>query len=165
MKRLILFRHAKSNWKHDGLSDRERPLSKRGKRDTETMARRLASRRIAVDRIVSSPAKRARKTATAVARVIGYPPDAIVFDEEIYGAGIGTLLEAVCSLEDDLQTVVLFGHNPGFTAFANYLCRQPVTHMVTAAIAGIEFDADSWSGIRRGSGSLAFFDYPKRAEQ
>ena len=76
MKRLVLIRHAKSSWKNPGLRDFDRPLNKRGKADAPEMGRRLAQRSLMPDRLLSSPAKRAIRTAEIIADAIGFPPGA-----------------------------------------------------------------------------------------
>jgi phosphohistidine phosphatase len=73
MKTLILVRHAKSSWKNISLDDFDRPLNKRGKKDAQLMGKKLKERQVVPDLILSSPAKRARKTAKAFAKAIAFP--------------------------------------------------------------------------------------------
>ena len=84
MKTVILVRHAKSSWKDSSLKDYDRPLNKRGKRDAPFMGKKIREREILPDLILSSPAKRARKTAIRVAEEIGYPKEKIQYDDKMY---------------------------------------------------------------------------------
>ena len=83
MKTIILVRHAKSSWKDPGLDDFDRPLNKRGKRNAPFMGGKLKKRDILPDLVLSSPAKRAKKTAIAVAKALGYPKKEIKESLEI----------------------------------------------------------------------------------
>ena len=157
-----MIRHAKSCWDDPDLDDRQRPLNKRGKRDAPFMARELKARKIRPDTIVSSPALRAQTTAELMAEGTGFKRSGIVIREAIYEQGLSGLLDTVHELRDDWDTVFLVGHNPDLTLFINELTGETLTHIPTCAIASIRFPADSWTHIMPGSGSLVFFDYPKR---
>jgi phosphohistidine phosphatase len=162
MKTIILVRHAKSSWKNGSLDDFDRPLNKRGKMNAPFMGEKLQERRIMPDLILSSPAKRARKTAVAVAKAIGYPKKKIIFDEKIYHAGAWYLFEMVINLDDDYETIMLFGHNPGFNDFAGMLLKKnPVYNIVTTGVYCIKFNVDQWKNVREGQGEAVFYDYPK----
>ncbi len=100
MKRVYLVRHAKSDWKRIGLADRDRPLNKRGKRDAPVMGQRLAARGVKPDLIVTSPAKRARKTAKVFAKELGYPKDEIVVEERVYEGGVEDLWDIIRGTDD-----------------------------------------------------------------
>ena len=163
MKTIILVRHAKSSWKNASLDDFDRPLNKRGKMNAPFMGEKLQERRVMPDLILSSPAKRARKTAIAVAKAIGYPKKKIIFDEKIYHASAWYLFEMVRDLDDDCKTIMLFGHNPGFNDFADLLLnKNPVYNIVTTGVYCIKFNVDQWENVREGQGESVFYDYPKR---
>ncbi|HKY59773.1 MAG TPA: histidine phosphatase family protein [Gemmatimonadota bacterium] len=161
MKSLFLIRHAKSSWKDASLADRDRPLNKRGKRDAPEMGRRLAARGDAPDLIVSSPAVRALATARIIAEAVGYPVDRIREDERIYMAGPAELLEAIRDLEDDLQQVFLFGHNPGLTELVNELSEPVIDNVPTCGIVELRVTVDRWADVSPGTVRRAGFDTPK----
>ena len=161
MKRLYLIRHAKSSWNHPGLSDFERPLNKRGLRDAPVMGERLAKKTIGLDLMVSSPAVRAITTARMLAEKLGYPESEIAENEAIYGAHWSGLMEVVQNLKDESETVMLLGHNPGFTMLAEYLTDTQVDNMPTCSVFGADFDVASWGDVSRGKGSLVHYDFPK----
>lgn len=162
MKNLVVIRHAKSSWDEPALSDIDRPLSKRGRRDAPLMGGILRARGLVPDRIVSSPARRARKTAKLIAREIGYDAEAIDLRDGIYMDGVPALLALVQSLDDAWQRVYLIGHNPDLTELVNRLADENIDNLPTCGIASIEFEVDSWVHIMAGAGRLALFDYPKR---
>jgi phosphohistidine phosphatase len=162
MKTLFLVRHAKSSWKDATLADRDRPLNKRGKRDAPRMGKRLASRGARPDIMITSPAIRARKTATKIANEIGYTKHRIVVDESMYLGGTTGMLKVIRSLDHGVSTAILFGHNPGMTDLVNYLAHTDIENVPTCGVAEIHFNADSWADVVGGGGELADFDYPKR---
>jgi phosphohistidine phosphatase len=163
MKLLIIVRHAKSSWKEPSLADFDRPLNKRGKADAPEMGRRLAARGVRPDLVVSSPARRARKTAQAVVKELGLDKDGIVEEGAIYEAGLSTLAALTRGLDDKSEQVVLVGHNPGLTELAEYLSGEMFGNIPTGGAVGLEFDVDSWSDLKRGAGQVLFADFPKDA--
>jgi phosphohistidine phosphatase len=163
MKTIILVRHAKSSWKDLSLDDFDRPLNKRGKRNAPFMGEKLKNRQIMPDLILSSPAKRARKTAIAVAKAIGYPKKKIKYNDNMYHPSARYLLEMVRNQDDKNETIMLFGHNPDFNDFADMLLKHnPIYNIPTTGVYCIRFDVDSWKKVREGKGESIFFDYPKR---
>jgi phosphohistidine phosphatase len=160
VKTLILVRHAKSRWKKP-LPDRLRPLNKRGQRDAPMMGERLARREIEPDLIVSSPATRALVTAEAIAQEIGYPEEEIRADERLYNASAFELLEIIQELDDALEHVMLFGHNPGLTDLANELGCD-IDNIPTCGVVELRFEVDSWANISDADPACADFDYPKK---
>ena len=153
MKRLTLIRHAKSSWAEPMATDFERELNKRGQKAAPEMGRRLKARGFRPDAIVSSPARRAVATARIIAGEIGFSTEAIATDRRIYEASISDLAAVSRELDDDWSHVVLFGHNPGFTDFANTLAD--------CGMVDIECDIASWKEVSENCGRLREFDYPK----
>ncbi|MBS1573825.1 MAG: histidine phosphatase family protein, partial [Bacteroidetes bacterium] len=133
MKTLLLIRHAKSSWDDLAMSDFERPLNDRGKRDAPMMARRLTDKKIAIDFFVSSPAKRAKKTAIFFAKEYGVEENDIVFKTELYAAPKDVFYEVIEKLDNSSSHVALFSHNPGITDFANSLTNVRADDMPTCA--------------------------------
>ena len=167
MKILILVRHAKSSWKDTSLPDHLRPLNKRGKRDGPAMGERLARRGVDADLVISSPTVRAMMTAKAFAREIGYPSAEIVADERLYEADASDLLEVIQELDDALECVLLFGHNPGLTDLANDLANDlavDVANIPTCGIVELQFDTNTWTHIGELDPIQVDFDYPKKID-
>jgi phosphohistidine phosphatase len=161
-KILLLIRHAKSSWDAGVPSDFERPLNERGKKDAPTMAARLKDKRIGIDRFVSSPAKRAKKTAELFCEVYKVSENSIRFIPELYHAHSSTFFEVVATLDDSCKTVAIFSHNPGITDFANQLTEAvEIDNMPTCSIFGIKVFAKHWIDFRAAKKEFLLFDYPK----
>jgi len=163
MKRLILVRHAKSSWKDHTLSDFDRPLNNRGKSDAPEMGNRLKKANVKPDLIISSPAKRAIKTARIIASEIGYPEKEIKQDKSIYEGYPEEIMEVIQRVHDSIDSVMVFGHNPSFTMLANHLSNQRVENLPTCAVFCLDFDIPSWKKVGEGNGKLVFFEFPKKA--
>ncbi len=162
MKTLYLIRHAKSSWKEHDLSDFDRPLNGRGKKAAPFMGQRLKQQGILPDLILSSSANRAFTTAKIIADEIGYPKTAIVTTEDLYLASVQAMLHIINSIENIHNTVFIFAHNPGTTALSYYLTDHYIDNVPTTGICKIEFKTDNWQEISGGTGTLKYFDYPKR---
>jgi phosphohistidine phosphatase len=162
MKRLTLVRHSRSDWSLPGQQDWDRALNKRGQRDAPEMARRLRARKLKPDAILSSPAVRALATATIMARELKIAPSVVRQDERLYLAGPADMLTVIRELGGDARHLMVFGHNPGITEFANRLSAgDRIDNMPTTAVFTATFAVNDWSDLDWGSGQDAQFDYPK----
>ena len=161
MKTLYLGRHAKSSWKNMDLADIDRPLNKRGKRDAPFMGKLLVDKGVKPDLIISSPAKRAAATAKVIATEINYPAMEIIFDENIYEATGRGLLEIISGAEEQYNSIMLFGHNPGLTVLNNNLSDHFIDNIPTCGVVALEFKT-SWNEIELNSAGFIFFEYPKK---
>jgi phosphohistidine phosphatase len=162
MKKLYLIRHAKSSWDNPGLVDFERPLNKRGLKDAAKMGKALKQSLFKPDYIITSSARRAHETAEIIAAKIEYPIEKVVIEEKIYDATTYDLVEIITELDDDLDTVVVFGHNPGMTSLANLLNDVKIDNIPTCGIFVIEFDVKFWRKISGRNGTFVSFDFPKK---
>lgn len=163
MKTLYLIRHAKSSWDDPSLEDFDRPLNTRGKRDATKMGKRLKKLKIMPDLVVSSSAKRAAKTAKKIGREIGYPVEDIQFINTLYHASANELLQVVQHTSSSVIHLMLLGHNPGLTDFANALCQDEINNIVTSGVYTLQFEIEDWKQIRLNKkGNLLFYDYPKK---
>lgn len=161
MKTLLLIRHAKSSWDNAILNDRDRPLNDRGKRDAPEMARRLISNGVVIDRFISSPARRARKTAELFIKEYGRKEEEILFIPELYHPDIGNFNDVIAILDDKYNHVAIFSHNPGITAFINTLDSVHLDNMPTCGVFAVSSRAASWSVFLKTPKDFLFFDYPK----
>ncbi|HEY3251126.1 MAG TPA: histidine phosphatase family protein [Ignavibacteria bacterium] len=162
MKTLYLVRHAKSSWDEPGLSDLERPLAKRGKREAPMMGEILAKRKEIPELIISSPAKRAFSTAKRIAKEMNYPVKNIAADESLYMGDSEDYLKAIGAVNDSVQKLMLLSHNPGVTYFANHISESEIDNVPTSGVVRIDFEFNSWKEIENQKGKLVFFDYPKK---
>lgn len=163
MKTLLIIRHAKSSWDSINVPDIDRPLNDRGKKDAPDMAKRLLKAGCHVDRLISSPARRARHTAELFAREFHIDPNGIVILTDLYHAQPVTFQQIITGLDNSDETVALFSHNPGITAFANTLTAVRLDNMPTCSVFAIKSQAQTWSEFFSGDREFLFFDYPKSA--
>jgi phosphohistidine phosphatase len=163
MKTLFLIRHAKSSWDDPSLNDFDRPLNERGKKDAHFMAKRLTDKKIRIDAFVSSPARRARKTAEFFSKEFGGEEDKIILRSELYAAPPHAFEDVVSKLPNNLDHVALFSHNPGITEFANTLTKTKVDDMPTCSIFAVRITIDKWNEFEKAKKEFWFFDYPKAA--
>jgi phosphohistidine phosphatase len=161
MKTLTLVRHAKSSWKDSSLADRDRPLNKRGNRDAPEMGRRIVAAGIRPSLIVSSPAVRAWTTAKVIANEIGYPREFLQRDNALYLASVNSILDVIASQDAGFNSLMLVGHNPGFTDFANYLVPGLTNNVPTAGVVSVELDTDEWTLYDKPDTELLLYDFPK----
>jgi phosphohistidine phosphatase len=162
MKKLYIIRHAKSSWDSSAKSDFDRPLNKRGQRDAPLMGKVLKNRAIKPDLIISSSAKRAKKTAMIISEKIGYKESEILFDGDLYLASASEILEIVQDVSSDIETLFVIAHNPGMTDFINHFCKERITNLPTTGIFSMEFDILDWKALKSNSAQNCLFDYPKK---
>lgn len=161
MKTLLLIRHAKSSWDQPGLSDFDRPLNEKGKKDAPLMAKRVKEKGIELDQLISSTAKRARKTARYFAEEFGFKKEDIKLVEELYGANQTEFLQTIKDINDKYNTVALFSHNPGLTDFASSLTNVRVDDMPTCSVFALQIETENWKDFVNAEKNFLFFDYPK----
>ncbi|SFU42764.1 phosphohistidine phosphatase [Pustulibacterium marinum] len=149
MKNLILIRHGKSSWKYD-VPDEMRPLKSRGKMDGALIGKELKSYQLSIDAIFSSPANRAFSTCKLICEALEYPLEKVTKEEELYDFGGQRVLRFIKNLSDNLNTVLLFGHNHAFTALANTLGNQHIANVPTTGVVWLQFSEEKWSEISQG---------------
>jgi phosphohistidine phosphatase len=160
MKTVIIVRHAKSSWDDHNLTDFERPLNERGKRDAPEMAERLRKKKIQPDAFISSPAKRAKKTAYIFAETYGVEKEDVMLVETLYEAAANVFYDVISQLSESLKTIVVFSHNPGLTDFVNSLTEVRVDNVPTCGMFAVSVDG-TWESFRQSPKHYLFFDYPK----
>ena len=151
MKILTLVRHAKSDWNDTSLRDKQRPLNRRGERDAPEMGRRIASHGIRPSLIISSPAVRAWTTAKIIASEINYPVEFLQREETLYLASLNDLLDVVVAQDNGFNSLMVVGHNPAMTDFANFLLPGLTNNLPTAGVVSVQFEGDDWSLYRAAS--------------
>lgn len=163
MKHLYFIRHAKSSWDDPALSDHDRPLNKRGRRDGPLMARRLLGFDVAPDAILSSSAKRARQTAAYFKDVLGV--ENAVYLRELYHAWPDTIEAQIRNLPDEWSTALVFGHNPGYTDLANRLENDLyIENVPTCGIIGARSNVKLWKDFSLAGAQRVAYLYPKQTE-
>lgn len=162
MNELMIIRHAKSSWEDDTLSDFERPLNDRGRREAAEMAQLLAQDAWRPDLIVCSTALRAQQTMAYFRDALD--PDGRIecqMEPEIYDATTATLLDIVNALPSSSKRVMLFGHNPGFSQLLAFLTGEYVD-MPTCATGWVQMEIEDWIYLYQNCGVLKSFVYPAK---
>lgn len=160
MKSLIIVRHAKSSWENI-TDDFNRPLNERGKNDAPEMAKRLVMEKIKIDIFISSPAKRAKKTARLFMHEFQRSEDDLVLIPELYNASVAVFYNVAAGLDQTHNTVTIFAHNPGVTDFVNSLSTFKIDDMPTCGIFAIKIHSDTWKDFETAHKEFWFFNYPK----
>ena len=160
MKTIVICRHAKSDW-NTGSSDFDRPLNKRGQGDAPLMGKLLHGYDLSPDLIISSPANRARTTAEIIAKEIGYTGE-IRFEQSIYDYGAGNIFSMLQDLPEEINTVMIFGHNPTLETLVRFMLNLggDIT-MPTSAMVCIESHASRWASLIPDTNALKWFLIPK----
>jgi len=154
-RRLVLLRHAKSDW--PDVPDHDRPLAKRGRKDAPVIGRWLRGHGYVPEVVVCSTARRTRQTWDLVAREVDGSPS-VHFEPRAYAASAQTLLYLARELPGRCRTALLIGHNPGTEDLANSLADVAL-RFPTAAVAVFELDGD-WPDLAPGQARLLDFTMP-----
>jgi phosphohistidine phosphatase len=163
MKELLLCRHAKSSWKNTQLEDIARPLNKRGKKNAPCMGQRLADQDMVPDLILTSPAKRARKTAALLCRGMQVDDSLIQPVPSLYDTDVQGLLRVVQKSGNSSERLMLVGHNCELTEFVNEFAHTHIYNVPTCGIVGYAFAVDGWQELTlQMRARFLFFEYPKK---
>ncbi len=161
MKTLTLIRHAKSSWDDPFLDDFDRPLNPRGRHDLPLMCQRMVELGPRPDRLIHSSALRTRLTAAPLIKAFRLPDSAVQSTEQIYEAEETELLALVRQQPDEVNHLMLVGHNPGLLLLALWLCDQAPEKLPTAAILQLQLSVEHWRDLAPGCARLCWYDYPK----
>ena len=146
MKTLLVLRHAKSSRNDPTLDDHERPLNERGRRDGPRMGELVRERGLIPDIVISSDAVRARVTAEAVVEAARYAGE-ILLDPHLYMACAADILSLLRTVQENAETVMIVGHNPGLEQLVEHLTGEP-QDLPTAALAQIVLPIHQWRDLK-----------------
>lgn len=163
MKTVYIVRHAKA----EGVltSDRDRKLTKAGIEDAKKMAKKLNMLGELPDYIVSSPARRALKTAKIFAEKFGYPVENIGLRDVIYESGPKDILRLIQRLDEKYQSVYIFGHNPVLSELANMLAINFDQNLPKCGIVALDFPNMKWKDVYELRGSLRLYASPGKEDR
>ena len=154
-------RHAKASWEEPGVSDADRPLVQKGIKKTAMIVNFLLQRETSIDLMISSPAVRAYETAKLVAAGLNYPVNKIKTDRKIYDGYYDRILDIIYGTSNDLNSVMIFGHNPTITNLANLFLHPGMENMSTSCVVCLSFDTDKWESIPSCEAKQEFIVFPK----
>jgi len=167
MKTLLVLRHAKSGWDDPVARDFDRPLNPKGQRAAVAMGRYLREQGLRFDHSIASPAVRVRETLAEVSHGLGAAIEP-AWDQKLYLASLGTLLDAIEDLPDSAGTVLLSGHNPGLEELVLDRVRTPgplrdaaEEKFPTATLAELRFNIAHWREASRADAELVRFVRPR----
>ncbi|MBN2823688.1 MAG: histidine phosphatase [Campylobacterales bacterium] len=161
MKTLYLIRHAKSNWKDTKLSDFERGLSRKGKKDLKSMSSYIALSGVEPNLVLSSCALRAQLSIDAIIDKLEYSGK-IHYINELYMEKPKTLLNVISLQDDNYDKMMLMGHNPELTELANIFLKEQIHKLPTLGLIEIKFEMEKWEDILETNGKMGLFLYPNQ---
>ena len=161
MKTLYIVRHAKSSWDFPELPDEERPLLKKGEKRTEKIANFLLEKKVSVDHIISSHAVRALDTAKIIAHTLHFPEEDIAISGTVYHASSDQLYDLFFELSDEIESLMIVGHNPTFTSFANHFLNKEIDWLPTSGVVSINFKTDRWTQVPLARRKTNFVVFPR----
>ena len=162
-KRIILFRHGKSDWQANFQTDHERPLSKRGEKAARTMGNYLLRIDSVPEYALTSSALRARMTLE-LAAATGWDTRSEVSDA-LYAATPDNVLQEIQGIAPAYTTAILVGHNPTWSELTSLLLGGGEFDLSTAAMVCVDFEVDTWLEVSYGEGALVWLQRPKMIEK
>jgi len=168
MRRLILLRHAKSDWTGIGLKDRDRALAARGRDSAPKIGAYMAHHALVPDLVLVSTAIRARDTWGLVAEAFRRAPP-VRYEERIYETGPKAIFDVIKAVDSEVHVLLVVGHNPGLRDLAEFLIasgdvdarQRLLDKFPTAGLAVIDFPVDDWAKLHPKSGRLDRFVAPR----
>ena len=161
MKQLLLIRHAKSSWDFPELPDKERPLNKRGKRDAPFMASYCREMGLILDKLISSPAKRAYTTAQFFHAEFTNEVTDLEKESDLYFGSEKDWLYLINDLDESVGFPAFFSHNPSITYFANSFTDEYIDNVPTCGIIHLRSDVDKWCALHYDNTKIANYYFPK----
>jgi len=162
MKReLILIRHTKSSWADLGMRDFDRPLKKDRTEDAKNIAKHLKELGVKPDLILCSPALRTKQTVEFFCDKLNCDYNRIEFDMRLYESSAEDYTQVVREVNEEIKTLVVVGHNPSITDFANQFLQSKIIEVPTTGVICLEFECDNWEIYRATPCKLKYFLTPK----
>lgn len=160
MKTIYIVRHAKSSWEYEGIDDIDRPLKKRGIKDSYLVSSYLKSKIKRPDVFITSCATRALSTAVIFSNNFGYPLSNLLIKKSLYSFSDGYLVKTIKALDDGFDSAIIFSHDHGINDFVNKYGDTFIPHVPTCGVIAIEFENNHWKSIKKGKTILQ--EFPKK---
>jgi phosphohistidine phosphatase len=166
MKRIMFVRHARAEELYSGIDDFERSLTPKGKISSGQMARLIREKEKGPVLIITSPAFRAYETAVIFARILKYNPDSIILKDDLYSrATLNSFFGIVENTDNEINTMILFGHNPSLTEIADRLSKDGCDFLPKCGIVCLSFKTETWKGIVHEKGKIEYFLKPEKTHE
>lgn len=153
MKNLILVRHAKSSWDYN-LSDINRPLEKRGVSDAQSVSMEFKKQTVHFEKVFSSPANRALTTCKIFLNALDISENSLIIKEQLYDFSGEKVVDFIGSIDDNLNSIMIFGHNYAFTSITNRFGSIFIDNLPTSGLVWLQFEIDKWTDIKYGTTKL-----------
>jgi phosphohistidine phosphatase len=161
MKKLIFIRHGRAEEQNADISDFERSLTTKGKKEVHNVALKLHEKQFSIDLFISSPAFRAIETAFIIAGDFGAKHDDVrILETLYYRTNPVLLIKYLQMIEDDKTSIAIIGHNPSITNLAEWFSKDPVDFIPKSGVVCISFSSKIWTTIRKDEGKLEYVLYP-----
>lgn len=160
MKTVILVRHGKASRDDQTIPDLQRPLTAEGGKRTKKIASFLSDKKVPVQKIITSNAVRAFETAKILACELEIDKEDFIVEDSIYEAATDDIFDVLFPLPDELNAVMLVGHNPSFHRFAAQFMPEPVESLPTSGVVSIRFHTDKWINTGSCRADIEFMVFP-----
>jgi phosphohistidine phosphatase len=164
LKVLHIVRHAKSSWDYEGTADIDRTLKSKGIWNAYSIARKLKLANLVPEKVLSSPANRALHTAVIFSRVLEFPLSGIEINNGLYESSSDKILDMIREINDEVRSVMIFGHNPDFTDLVNKLVKVPIENIPSGGAVSLKFNCAGWEEISRNNLEKYIINFPAKSE-
>ena len=161
MKTICLVRHAKSSWDPPGIADDQRELLPKGIEKTKLVAGFLIKEGVKPGLMISSQAVRAFETAKILADCLDYPLKQILIDRRVYDGPYDRMLDMIYATPNEVDSLMIIGHNPLITQLANLFLHPGIDGMQTSAVVCVSFQTEKWEDIPVSRSEKKFYVFPK----
>ncbi len=160
MKTLTIVRHAKSDWGADFLKDIDRPLNSTGYKDAYLMSEWYSNNHSLPQLIITSTATRALSTSLIFNRTFNFVTLPLLVPS-LYESSKENALQVIKETNNNINHLMLFGHNPFITNLVNYLCTDmDFENIPTCGIVEFESKCEKWNEIEKIK--RKFHQFPKQ---
>jgi len=149
MKTVYIVRHGKTVPASANVADADRLLTDTGVARTCKIAQFIAESKPVIDQIITSPAERAFATALIIADKLGIPAKKIVSDEKLFTGDDSDMFDLLHDLDDSINNVMIVGHNPVITLFANHFADPKLESLPTTGVVSVHLDTEKWADLKR----------------
>lgn len=161
MKTLYILRHAKASNSYSTFADIDRPLKETGVQDAYLLGHTLKQANFSVGLVMVSTAARALHTATIVARTALVPATNISINHDLYLPDTGVTLAIIRQTNDNINELMIVGHNPDLSELCNELLDNFSTELPTCGLVSISFNASSWNSIGKKNSHKEYIIFPQ----